>query len=201
MVAAEPVELVLGPVAARLQQTELRGVRAGLDRTLLTLSEPRYLRLLDDLHALLADPPFTARAAEPVRPVLRDAIRRTARRLRRALAHARTTRGTDRAEALHDVRKAAKRVRYATEVGRGQLAHVKPLVRSAKRIQKVLGDLQDTVVTREQCRRLGIAAAAAGESAFTYGRLHGLEQARGVRAEQKFRAVEQRIRPTLQGTG
>ena len=44
----------------------------------------------------------------------------------------------------------------------------------------MLGELQDTVVTREQCRRLGLAAFAAGENAFTYGLLHGLEQgARG----------------------
>ena len=45
----------------------------------------------------------------------------------------------------------------------------------------MLGELQDTVVTREQCRRLGIAAAAAGENAFTYGLLHGLEQGRADR--------------------
>ena len=50
----------------------------------------------------------------------------------------------------------------------------------------MLGELQDTVVTRELCRRLGVVAAAAGENAFTYGRLHALEQARAERAERDF---------------
>jgi CHAD domain-containing protein len=197
VVAAEPDELVLGPVAARLQQTELREVRAGLERALVTVSEQRYLRLLDALHDLLAEPPFTGRAGEPLRPVLRDAARRSVRRLRRRLAAARRAPEPGRAEALHDVRKAAKRVRYAAEVGRGELAHVKALARSAKKVQKVLGEVQDTVVTREHSRRLGIAAAAAGENSFAYGRLHALEQARSVRAEQDFWALEPQVRRVL----
>ncbi|MCW2533652.1 MAG: domain containing protein [Blastococcus sp.] len=197
VVADEPVELVLGPVAARLQQTALREIRAGLDRALLTVSEPRYLRLLDDLHALLADPPFTARAEGALKPVLRATTRRSVRRLRRRLAAARRAPEPARAEALHEVRKAAKRARYAAEVGRGELAHVTALARSAKRVQTVLGEVQDTVVTREQCRRLGIAAAAAGENSFTYGRLNGLEQARAERAEAKFWALEREVRPVL----
>ncbi|TFV85731.1 CYTH and CHAD domain-containing protein [Blastococcus sp. CT_GayMR16] len=197
VVAAEPDELLLGPVAARLQQTELREVRAGLDRALLTLSEARYLRLLDDLHALLDAPPFTARADEALKPVLRDTTRRSVRRLRRHLATARRATGHDRAEALHGVRKAAKRARYAAEVGRGELAHVKALARAAKKVQTVLGELQDTVVTREQCRRLGIVAFAAGENTFTYGRLHGLEQNRGERAEQEFWALAKKVGAVL----
>ena len=132
MVQAEPVELVLGPVAARLQQAEFTEVRAGLDRALLTLSEPRYLRLLDDLHAFLADPPFTPGAEEPLRPVLRDTTQRSVKRLRRRMKAARQAEGEARTEALHEVRKAAKRARYAAEVGAGELAHVKALARSAE---------------------------------------------------------------------
>jgi CHAD domain-containing protein len=197
VVAAEPVELVLGPVAARLQQTELREVRAGLDRALLTLSEPRYLRLLDDLHALLADPPFTELAEVALKPALRATTRRSVQRLRRRLATAREAPDPERAEALHEVRKAAKRARYAAEVGKGELAHVKALARSAKEVQQVLGELQDTIVTRELCRRLGILAAAGGENSFTYGRLHALEQARAARAEADFWAMEPKVRSVL----
>jgi CHAD domain-containing protein len=197
MVEAEPEELVLGPVAARLQQTELKEVRTGLDRARLTLSEPRYLRLLDDLHAFLADPPFTPGAEEPLRPVLRDTTQRSVKRLRRRLKTARQAEGAARTEALHEVRKAAKRARYAAEVGKGELAHVKALASSAKEIQQVLGELQDTVVTREQCRRLGIVAAAAGENSFTYGLLHGLEAGRAARAEVEFWAEEHKVRRVL----
>lgn len=197
VVAAEPEELVLGPVAARLQQAEIRDSRAGLDRALHTLSEPRYLRLLDDLSALLAHPPFTGGAGEAVTPVLDAALRQSARRLRRRLTAARRASEADRALALHAVRKAAKRVRYAAETGGGEMSHVSKLARAAEKVQTALGEVQDTVVTREYSRRFGIAAAAAGESSFTYGRLHALEQARAERATQQFWAIEPKIRPTL----
>ena len=197
VVDAEPVELVLGPVAARLQQTELRQVRAGLDQALLTLSEPRYLKLVDDLYALLADPPFTALAEDPLEPALRATTRRSVKRLRGRLATARQAPDSERAAALHEVRKAAKRARYAAEVGQGELAGVSKLAKAAKRVQTVLGELQDTVVTRELCRQLGVGAFAAGENSFPYGRLHALEQARGERAEQQFWALEPGIRAVL----
>jgi CHAD domain-containing protein len=197
VVAAEPVELVLGPVAARLQQTQLREAQAGTDRARLTLSEPRYLGLLDALHALLADPPFTARASGPPRPVLRRATRRSVRQLRRRLRAARRAPADSRSAALHQVRKAAKHVRYVAEVGRGEVVHLKRMARAAKRVQKVLGERQDTVVTRELCRRLGIAAAAAGENSFPYGRLHALEEARADRAGRDFWALLPKVRARL----
>jgi CHAD domain-containing protein len=197
MVAAEPEELVLGPVAARLQQTQVQEAQAGTDRARLTLSEPRYVHLLDALHAMLADPPFTARASDPVRPVLRKATRRSVRRLRRRLIAARRAPEDSRSTALHDVRKAAKQVRYVAEVGRGEVAQLKRVVRAAKRVQKVLGERQDTVVTRELCRRLGVVATAAGENSFSYGRLHALEEARAERAGQDFRALLPQVRAAL----
>jgi hypothetical protein len=42
------------------------------------------------------------------------------------------------------------------------------------------------VVTRAECRRLGLAAFAAGENSWTYGRLEALEEARADRAEREF---------------
>jgi CHAD domain-containing protein len=197
VVAAEPEELVLGPVAARLQQAELREVQAGADRARLTLSEPRYLALLDGLHGLLAEPPFTARARADVRSVLRSATRRSVRKLRRRLQAARGAPEDARGAALHRVRKAAKQVRYAAEVGRGEVPHMRRVARAAKRAQKVLGERQDTVVTRELCRRLGVVAAAAGENSFTYGRLHALEQARGESAERDFWKLAPELRAVL----
>jgi hypothetical protein len=44
---------------------------------------------------------------------------------------------------------------------------------------------------------LGIAAAAAGENAWTYGRLHGLEEARADRAERDFWACWPVLGPAL----
>jgi CHAD domain-containing protein len=198
VVAAEPGELVLGPVAARLQQLQLREERAGLDRALELVSRPRYLRLLDALHNLMAAPPLTENAGGQLEPVLHDAVRRSVRRLRRHMKNARRApEEEDHPEALHAVRKAAKRVRYATEIAAPELGGAKDIVRAAKRIQKVLGELQDTVATRELCRRLAVVAFADGENTFTFGRLHALEQARAERAHQKFWALEAKVRPVL----
>ncbi len=53
------------------------------------------------------------------------------------------------------------------------------------------------MVARTHCRQLGLAAAAAGENAWTYGRLHGLEQARAERAEAAFGELAPSLGPAL----
>jgi CHAD domain-containing protein len=194
LVAGEPGELVLGPVAALLQQTALRTAREGQARAVATLSSDRYLRLLDGLHLLLGNPPLAGDADRPARPVLRKAVRRAGRRLRRELAAVESTTGAERTTALHAVRKAAKRVRYTGELAAEVLGRpAKKLVTAMEEVQDVLGEGQDTSVTRELCRRLGIDAAAAGENAWTYGRLHALEQTRAERADRAF----QELAPSL----
>ena len=201
LVAAQPVELVLGPVAARVRQTEVATDKAGQDAALATVDDPRYRQLLDALHALVADPPFTDRAGDPAKPVLRKALRRSVRRLRRHLATAGEADDEHRQAALHAVRKAGKRVRYTAEVVAGQLSGAKKPAKAAKRVQKVLGEVQDTVVTREHCRRLGLAAQAAGENAFTYGRLHALEERRAEVAEAEFWKRWPALRKALKASG
>ena len=47
-------------------------------------------------------------------------------------------------------------------------------------MQTLLGDHQDGVVAREALRGLAAQAAAAGESAFTWGLLYGHEEARAA---------------------
>jgi CHAD domain-containing protein len=196
LVAAQPVELVLGPVAARLQQTEAAGHEQGERQAQRALGERRYLALLDALDALVADPPVTGRAAEPAVPVLREVLRATAKRLRRRVRDVEAaTAPEERSHALHEVRKAGKRVRYTAEVAAGQLGDdVAALVDVLKTLQDELGARQDTVVTRELCRTVGLAAFGAGENAWTYGRLHGLEEARAERAERSFDALWPQVR-------
>jgi CHAD domain-containing protein len=188
LVAAQPVELVLGPVAARLQQTEIKDHQQGTADAERTLGSERYFALRDRLDALVADPPLTPDAGQPADPVLRAVLARSTRRLRRAVHAARDL--VDDAhhdEALHAVRKAGKRVRYTAEVAAPVLGSpVTELVETTKDLQDLLGERQDTVVTREQCRQLGLAAFAAGENAWTYGRLEALEEARADRAAREF---------------
>lgn len=195
LVAAQPPELVLGPVAARLQQTEVRDHTDGARRVVRTLADRRYLRLLDALDALLAEPPVTALADEPASAQLAGAVRRAGKRLRRTVEAARAAEGAERHDRLHDVRKAAKRVRYTAEVAESELGEpATALVACTKQVQDVLGAAQDTVVTRDLAVRLGRAAFAAGENAWTYGRVHALEEARALAAEAEFWTLEPGLR-------
>lgn len=184
VVTAQPPELVWGPVAARLQQEELRGGPAGGAEARRVLAGPRYLQALDALDGLVADPPLTGRAGEAAVAVVTDVLAATAKRLRRLVTAAQ---GTDDPAALHDVRKAAKRLRYTAEVAQPVLgAPVTELIGTLKKAQQLLGDRQDTFLTRELCIRLARQAFAAGENSWTYGRLHALEEARCGQAERDF---------------
>src|SRR5699024_8099997 len=78
--------------------------------------------------------------------------------------------GTGRDEALHRIRKGAKRLRYtAAATGETRIAG------RAKRIQTLLGDHQDSVVSRAHLLRQVDAARACGEDTFTYGVLYQQE--------------------------
>ncbi|MGW7566074.1 CYTH and CHAD domain-containing protein [Streptomyces tendae] len=174
-----PGDLVLGPVAARLRAWEVsRGVDVR-SRTRQALDAPRYLRLLDALDALVDGPPLRAKAAaKPARTMARAVLKeygRLAGRMERALA---LPAGPTRETELHEARKAAKKLRYAAEVARPALG--KPVARlgkHAKAVQQLLGEHQDAVVAQATLRELAVAAHAAGESAFTWGVLHGRERA------------------------
>jgi CHAD domain-containing protein len=72
----------------------------------------------------------------------------------------------DSDEALHRIRKRAKRLRYtAAATGADKVAE------QAKVIQTLLGDHQDSVVSREHLIKQTEAAHVAGEDTFTYGLL------------------------------
>jgi CHAD domain-containing protein len=198
LVADQPPELIPGPVAARMQQSRLKEELRGAEEAARTVRDPRYLRLVDALHALLADPPLAADAGAAAAGVLRDAVRRSGRRLRHRIDDARQAGPEDQAHALHEVRKAAKRVRYTAEVAVGTLgSRASALVDCMEDVQDVLGDLQDTEVTRRWCERMGRAAMAAGENPFAFGRLHALEEARAEAARGAFWALEPTLHPML----
>ena len=89
--------------------------------------------------------------------------------------------GDERDVEWHEARKAAKRLRYATEAAAPVLgAPAKRLVKRVKEVQELLGDHQDAVVARPVLREIGVAAHLDGENGFTYGILHERETT-GVR--------------------
>ena len=148
----------------------------------------RYFRLLDALESLLAAPPLAPRASKPARKVIPRLVQRDVKRLRTAVREAtRHPAGTGDHPALHEARKDGKRLRYAAEAA----TPVNPknagrLADAAHRVQKVLGDHQDSVVTRDLLRRLGAEAFVQGENGFSYGRLHALEQSIALESEARF---------------
>ena len=127
------------------------------------MGSPRYINLLEALVSASHHPPVLKRfSGRRASRRFRKLVRKTWRRTARAVRH------LDRApsnESLHEVRKRAKRARYAAELGRGLFG--KPARRLAKRLEKVqdtLGELQDAVVAEEYLASLparGVSASAA----------------------------------------
>ena len=187
LVAAEPEELVMGPVAARIDEELLDDYRKAYGRIREALDSERYFSTLDGLETLIAEPAWTAAAQDAAGQASARMIRRDRKRLHRRVRQAQRLTGAEYAEAMHDARKDAKRLRYAAEVwGTVQPAKAGIMVDAAERVQKILGEYQDSVVTRQYLRRMGASASAAGENGFTYGRMHALEQANAEAAREKF---------------
>ncbi|MCP9207349.1 CYTH and CHAD domain-containing protein [Streptomyces cucumeris] len=186
--AEVPVELRLGPVAARLRIWSEARRQGSRGRLLEVLDGERHLALLDRLDGLLADPPLRPAAARPAGEVILDAVLRDYGRLaERVEAALHAPAGHERDLTLHEARKAAKRARYAAEAARPALG--KPAKRFRKLmtgVQELLGDHQDGVVAREALRELGVQSHAAGESAFTYGLLYGREEALAAAREREL---------------
>ena len=84
--------------------------------------------------------------------------------------------GTD--ESLHRIRKRAKRLRYTASAIGDTAVEAK-----AKTIQSLLGDHQDSVVSRTHLLHEADAAHAAGEDTFTYGVLYQKEVEVALEAE------------------
>jgi CHAD domain-containing protein len=187
-----PPEQVLGPVMARVQAHFASSGARARRAAVRALDSRRYLALLDGLEQVttqLADAPSggpdEAIAAAALPPAISRDYRRTRNRMRRA---DQLPPGPARDAALHQVRKAAKRARYAAEVAGPAIGS--PAYRFSARmrkVQSVLGDLQDTVVAREAERALAIEAHRAGENAFSYGVLYGLDGEAGRRLAARAR--------------
>jgi CHAD domain-containing protein len=169
-----PVELVLGPVSARLAAHFAPRQAEGREALLESLGSGRYLALLDGLDRLASGamlaPEADRHAATALPPLVWRTFRRTRRRMDKAYAASDAGR---RELALHEARKAAKRARYAAETAAPVVGKkARRSAKSLKKIQSALGEHQDTVIARQAIRQLGIRANAAGENAFTYGLLH-----------------------------
>jgi len=181
--AAIPVALVVGPVQARITAHFAAELTQARQTALGALDGQRYLRLLNDLIALPADPPLTPSAKRQAGKVLAKPVRRAARRLQRALDA--VTGADDRDTAIHEARKATKRARYAAEAAVPALGGTASRhVAQAKELQQLLGDHHDSVVARTVLLNLAGKARAAGEDTFTYGLMYQRQACLATTIEQ-----------------
>jgi CHAD domain-containing protein len=178
-----PRALVRGPVRQRLVDGANKHYQSGLRRSLIAMRSQRYFRLLDALEGLVAAEPPQPQPGEELAPLT---IGSAYKRVRKAAKAAAQAADADRDEALHRIRKGAKRLRYtAAATGDDKVSE------RAKTIQTLLGDHQDSVVSRTHLSHQAEAAHAAGEDTFTYGLLYQLEDNLARRSrEQLDRALK-----------
>ena len=154
-----PSKLARGPIQHRLVDGAEQRYQAGLRHSLAAMRSPRYFRLLDALETLVTTTPDPG--SGPV------AVAAAGKKVRKAANAARRAADDDLDEAIHRIRKRAKRLRY-TAAAMG----AKKVSKRAKKVQSLLGDHQDCVVSRAHLLEQADAANAASEDAFTYGLLH-----------------------------
>ena len=106
----------------------------------------------------------------------------------------------ERENYFHDMRKAAKKLRYAAEAaGSATNLKTKALYKACKDMQSVLGDFQDSVTSRDKLLELAEAARRRGEDTFGYGLLYQRERMIGLEAladyHEAFKAIKSSFKP------
>ncbi len=160
-------DLVRGPVRERLVEGAQRRYQTGLRRSLIAMRSQRYFRLLDALDSMVAEIPAAGDGEEQAPVTIDAAYKRVKKAAKAEKAVAQEeSQAHEVDEALHVIRKRAKRLRYTAAVTGAQ-----KVSEQAKAIQTLLGDHQDSVVSRQHLIAQVKAARAAGEDTFTYGLL------------------------------
>lgn len=172
-----PPELAAGPTAAEVDA--VLGDEQATAETALTaaMRGARYVRLLAELRDWRYQLPVAdAEPAVAVEAVLGRARRRVARRGGQVPAAV----GADRDDAVHRVRKAAKRARYLAELAEPELGRrARRVIIDLTRRQDELGARQDRVIAAAFLRDLATGAGrpALAGGAFALGVLYERERA------------------------
>ncbi|MCT1554907.1 CYTH and CHAD domain-containing protein [Corynebacterium sanguinis] len=183
------------------------------------LNSERFLTLLDDIDALLANPPVSSEIAAEIegdkgkdsgrndkstkgasKAILYDHLAEGFKKVTKRDAkvqkyyHDTDLPLHDREEYVHDVRKAAKKLRYAAVAAQGAGVKSERLAKACKALQSLLGDFQDAVTSRDRIQRLAEEARGRGEDTFAYGMLYQRELARGEEALEGYEAAIREVK-------
>ncbi|MEP6526342.1 MAG: CHAD domain-containing protein [Nocardioidaceae bacterium] len=189
-----------GDVPGHLARPLAQAQEAARDQLIEALDSSRSQALQHALSGLRPEPPGAARGVESHDPDLRQLADSTWSDLR--------TRATDAASAspasherdtaLHELRKAAKRVRYAlelvTRVDDERRPEDRRTLDALRDLQRVLGEHHDTVATREWLGTHPPSVAESRESA-AHTRLLEHERLAAQRCEQEYESILRQVLP------
>ena len=181
-IAELPPEQVRGPVEAQITKTLTAERQEAVDRLEEAMRTPRYQHLVRLLRGWKTVPPLTDAADEKEKAAVKyaeKAKRKADKRLRKA---------DDDIEQLHRARKATKRARYAAELVKPADSQMKTIAREAEKLQTLLGEHQDAVVTAKFLATISDADDdGALEGGFTYGILMANEWQRAAEIRAAIR--------------
>jgi CHAD domain-containing protein len=194
LIAAQPKDPILDQVADQIDQEFGGRSQVAVADLRTALDGERYVRLLDALADLVAHPPLTAAASKRARKQVPALVGQAARRVERAAqAVAGDGAGQRRNIGLHEVRKCAKRARYAAESAvpvAGQDAM--RLAERMKSLQEVLGEHQDSVAAQGLLLKFMMASDQSGDFDLAFGQLYAEESGRAHDARRVYKATLRR---------
>ncbi len=155
------------------------------------LDHHRYHALRHRLSVWRTDPPLDAENSKlPADEVFERILRKDRERLRRLISAEAAVSPGDRVELLHDIRKGAKRLRYACEGSIYVLGSAaRDLGIEAKRLQTVLGDHRDAIASREAILARATETHATGVNATIYELLADAEEIAAGEALARYPAA------------
>jgi CHAD domain-containing protein len=177
---------------SRLDDACGRRLSAAKAEVLAMLDSPEYLQMLCDTDSAVDHPVLSRRAQRPATAELPPLIGAGWQRLREMADAALADPGNVRA--VHDVRKIAKTVRYATEGAIAALgADAAVLASALEEIQETLGEFQDAHFAASLLATLALDEETDGVAGFIFGRLHAFEQAMTHSAFDEFSDVWDKV--------
>ena len=157
------------------------------ERLVEALNGDRFKRLTSEWQAFLKQPISLQPSASNARRRLADVVFERAWRLSRKISHhAASLDGATAAEAVHDLRVQAKKLRYLVDVapGSGDDGDVKRVLVALKALQRVLGDFNDAHVQEQRLIECGGVMAATGAAPHSLVAIARLAEQARVRRER-----------------
>jgi CHAD domain-containing protein len=194
--ASGPVaDMVPGKTVKRLRKVKADEYAAAHDKLLKRMRTPWYFEVMDRLDAYARDVPLhpeidEAQAADAAGTMEPLAIEQVDAVLDLAERASTEEDAEHRIELMHEVRKEAKRLRYAVKAvqdatGLDLGAHLVARMKTAKKLQEALGEHRDSIMFQEHVLSTAKKAAKAGEDTFGYGVLFAAEFGLQRRTEER----------------